>query len=170
MAPPVHAGYHDNEFVIDAKKDSIGKATQERPPGLPVYHRIPCGVSCEVIECRLKGPEKLFAKALSPALVPKKCFFDISGGRRTDEDGHQGVRLRIRRSTSSQGMPSGPSRSSSSRRLSSSSRCAFVSGTASGLAERLSHSSSRSRRRSSALSFAMSIVGMASLYADSQVA
>ncbi len=41
---------------------------------------------------------------------------------------HHGVRPRIRRSTSSQGMPMGPSRSSSSSRRSNSSRWAWVMG------------------------------------------
>ena len=57
-------------------------------------------------------------------------------------------------------MPAGPSRSRSSKRRSSSSRCASVTGIEAGSVERLSHISSMSCRRSSGDSFPTSMLAM----------
>src|SRR3990172_10927951 len=95
-------------------------------------------------ECAVYSLQKIRAQAWAFLLVPKECVVDVRRCCRTDEYLHQVRRLLIRRWTSSHGMPTGPSRSSSSSLRSSSSRCGVVSGTALGLEERLSHSCSRS--------------------------
>ncbi len=138
-------------WFLDAPPDTCWDA----PPHSPVRTERPS---------ETRPPDPLAGARTTEMLI------DIRSSRRTDEDRHHGVRLRIRRSTSSQGMPAGPSRSSSSSLRSSSSRCAFVSGIASGVAERLSQSSSRRRKRSSALKFAMSRVPTRSVYTGPSIA
>ena len=92
--------------------------------------------------------EELFAQARLLCLVPVKGILDVGGSRRPDDDPLHRRRLRIRLGTSSQGMPTGPSASSSSSRRSSSAHCASVIRIASGVAARLSQSASRRLRRS----------------------
>ncbi len=114
----------------------------------------------DVVKRGLNDRQKLLSQASTLPLIPQKRFLDVCGSRRTENGGHHRARPRIRRSTSSQGMPAGPSRSSSSSRRSSSSRCAWVSGTASGVVERLSQRSSNSWSRSSGLRLAMSMAAI----------
>ncbi len=160
IAPRVHTGDDNNNLTVDAVEDSIGEPMDKHAPAIPLNHRIHGRMCTNIGKCGLDSRQKLMAQASTPELVPYKRFLDIGRSRRTDNDWHYWARLRIRRSTSSQGMPAGPSRSSSSSLRSSSSRCAFVSGIASGVAERLSQSCSKSRNRSSGLRSAMSIVPM----------
>src|SRR5713101_26669 len=101
-------------------------------------------------------PQEFLAQAWPLRLVPLIAVLDVSGRRRSDDDLLQRPWPRIRPRTSSQGMPTGPSRFRSSRRRSSSARWAPVSGIASGVAARLSHSSSSRSSRSSGVSDAMS--------------
>src|SRR5712692_1278824 len=102
------------------------------------------------------GYQEFLAQAWPLRLVPLIGVLDVSGRRRSDDDLLQRPWPRIRPRTSSQGMPTGPSRFRSSRRRSSSARWAPVSGIASGVAARLSHSSSSRSSRSSGVSDAMS--------------
>src|SRR5213594_5141148 len=100
------------------------------------------GMFDDPIADRVERNEEVFAQTWLLRLVPLISVLDVGGGRRPDDDPLHWCRLRIRLRTSSHGMPTGPSRSRSSRRRSSSTRWAPVSGIASGVAARLSHSSS----------------------------
>ena len=133
VAPPVHTGDHDDGVPVDAVEDSVGEPVDKRPPGVSMNHGILGRVCNNIIKRGLDGGKKLIAQPGALPLVPEKRFIDIRSSRRTQKDWHHWARLRMRPSTSSQGMPTGPSRSSSSSRRSSSSRCALVSGIASGV-------------------------------------
>ena len=87
---------------------------------------------------------KFVAQVKALGLIPKESVFDIGGCGRPNENRFHARRVCRRPNTSSTGIPTGPSRSSSSSRRSSSSRCASVSGTAFGVDERLSQRFSRS--------------------------
>jgi hypothetical protein len=160
----VHAREDNNDLTVDAIKDCIREAAEKHSPCLSMNHRIRGGVRKDIFEGGLDGCQKFLAEASPLPVVPRKRLLNIRGSRWTDEDLHHWARPWIRRSTSSQGMPPGPSRSSSSRRRSSSSRWAMVSGIASGVRERLSQSSSRSRSRSSKVRLEMSMLAMRSVY------
>lgn len=166
----MHACNHDNAFAVNPIKDPIREPMKKRAPGFSMHYWITGGMHHNILQRELNNCQELIPQ---PRLLPlgvQKCFVDIGSGRRADENQIQEVRLRIRRTTSSQGRPVGPSWSSSSSLQSNSSRCALVNGTASGVAERLSQTSSRRCNRSSGLRFAMSIVGMGSVYAYGWVA
>src|SRR5207245_8749844 len=95
--------------------------------------------------------EELVAQPDLLLLVPPVRRLDVRSRGGPEDQDH--LELRIRRTTSSHGIPVGASCSRSSSRRSSSVRCASVSGTASGVSHRLSQSSSRRRRRSAGVSF-----------------
>ena len=84
--------------------------------------------------------KKLVTKTRSLILIPSVGIFNIRGGSRPKDRWLHLDRERICCRTCSQGIPSGPERSRSSSRRSSSSRCALVSGTVPGASLRLSHS------------------------------
>ncbi len=93
--------------------------------------------------------------------IRERCFLNhafTSSVEKRDQD----ERFRIRSNNSSEDMPTGPSRSRSSSRRSSSSCCSAVSGRASrSFGPRLSQSSSMSRSLSSVVSLPMSNAGRA---------
>ena len=65
--------------------------------------------------------QKLLAQALALSFVPEESIINVRRCCWTDNALHQSLRLRMRSRTSFHGMPTGPSRSSSSSRRSSSS-------------------------------------------------
>jgi hypothetical protein len=160
VAPRVHAGHDHDGFAINTVEDPVRKLVQQCAPSFSMEYATSCRIRSDALKCRLNGFEKPFAKPGELTFVPPKGLLDFGSRCRTEEDRHYCLWPRTLRSTSSQGMPMGPSRSSSSSRRSSSSRCAFVNGIASGVVRRLSQSSSRRRKRSSALRLAISIGGM----------
>ena len=153
----VHARDDDDRVTIDAVEETVREALEdENAPGFAMQNGIGFWMFENALPRRLERGQQLLAQARPLRLVPSIGVLDIRRSRWPDDDSLHRPRLRIRLRTSSQGMPTGPSRSRSSRRRSSSARWASVSGTASGAAARLSHSSSSRLSRSSGVSDAIS--------------
>ena len=155
----MHARHDDYVFTHELIEDGVGEPSNERSPSVSVYDRIACWVRPDRAQCSSHRLEELVAEPSSLAFVPPIRRLDIRGGGRPKDQVHSG--LRIRRTTSSHGIPVGPSWSKSSSRRSSSARWASVSGTASGVSQRLSQSSSTSWSRSAGVSFEISKAGRA---------
>src|SRR6266404_8266692 len=119
-----------------------------------------CSGADNIVNRRLNRRQEPITQLRALALVPPASFLDIRSRGWADNNRLHWVRLRIRSSTSSQGMPVGPSRSRSSSLRFNSSHCAFVSGIASGVSDKLSQTCSRSSNRSSALRLSMSIASI----------
>lgn len=145
----MHAS-HDNNLIVD---NSVEKAVRETAQicttCLTVNNRKAFRICHQRFDDGTHGCKKLIAKTRSLDLIPSVGVLDVRGGSRPKDRRLQLDRERICCSTWSQGIPSGPERSRSSSRRSSSWRCALVSGTDSGVSLRLSQSSSIRRRRSS---------------------
>ena len=154
----MHARDDDYVFAHHAIEYRVRKASNETPPSVPVTHGIACGVRLDGAQGGPYRIEELVAQPGSLLFVPAIRRLDIRGGGRPKDDDHP--ELRIRWTTSSHGIPVGPSCSRSSSRRSSSARCASVSGTASGVSQRLSQSSSTSWSRSAGVSFDISKTGL----------
>ena len=160
----MQASDNDHDVIVEPIEDPVWESNQKSPPGISVDHGIQGRLCGYALKRGLKGCQKLIAEARMPAFVPQKRFIDIGGCCRTDDEACHCPRLRMLRKTSSHGMPVGPSRSSSSRRRSNSSRWAFVRGIPCGVSRRLSQSSSNSRSRSSVLRLAISTVPTQQVY------
>lgn len=104
--------------------------------------------------------KKVVTKTGPLSFIPPIGVLNVGSGRRTEDRWLHLDRERICCRTCSQGIPSGPERSRSSSRRSSSSRWGLVSGTVPGCSLRLSHSSSMRRNRSSGLSSPMFSAGL----------
>lgn len=143
----MHARDHHDNLAVDAEVDRVRKTTQQCPPRVSADDRISEWVLGDGIDQSLRRGQKLVAQAWALTFVPEKSFIDVRRRGWTDNDLHQSARLRMRSSTSFQGIPIGPSRSSSSSRRSSSSSWASVIGMVSG--DRLSQSCSSRPSRSS---------------------
>ena len=156
----MHTRHHHDRFIIDAVEKLIRKPRKQHPPGFSMNHGISGGMRTDIVQRGSNSGQKLLTQASALLLVPQKCRLDIPSSGGANYGRHHGRRCRILPRTSSQGIPTGPSRSRSSSRRSNSSRWAPVSGNASGFAERLSQSSSSSRNRSSRLRLAISMDAM----------
>src|SRR5450432_1648223 len=111
----------------------------------------------ETSRCR-RSVKELLTQAWALLVVPIACFREVSlGGWPHDYELHR--EERIRWIASSQDAPAGPSRSRSSSRRSSSSRCESVRGIVLADAPRLSQSLSIRSRRSSVVSRLRSMAG-----------
>jgi hypothetical protein len=96
----VHAGNDDHAFVLDPIKDPIREPMKKRAPGFSMHHWITGGMRHNIFQRELNNCQELIPQ---PRLLPlgvQKYFVDIGSGRRADENRIQGVRLRIRRTTS----------------------------------------------------------------------
>jgi hypothetical protein len=156
----MHAGDHNNLIV----NNSVVKTVREPPhmytTSLTVNNREAFRVFYQGFNDGTHRYKKLVTKTGSLSLIPSIGVLDICSGRRAEDRWLHLGRERICCRTCSQGIPSGPERSRSSSRRSSSSRCVLVSGTSPGFSLRLSHSSSIRRKRSSALSSPMFSAGL----------
>jgi len=138
-------------IVNNSVEKAVRESTQICMTCLTVNDRKAFRISDQRFDDDAHGCKKLVTKTRSLILVPSVRVFDIGGASGSEDQEFHLDRERICCRTCSQGIPSGPDRSRSSSRRSSSSRCASVSGTVPGASLRLSHSSSIRRRRSSGL-------------------
>ncbi len=156
----MHAS-HNNDLILNySVEKAVRETTQIYPTCLTVNNRELFRVCNQRFKDVTHGCKKLVTQTGSLPLVPSVGIFNVRGGRRPEDWWLHLDRERICCRTWSQGIPSGPERSRSSSRRSSSSRCALVSGTVSGFSLRLSHSSSIRRRRSSGLRSPMFSAGL----------
>jgi hypothetical protein len=156
----MHAADYNDDVAVNSVENPVGEPIHQDSSDIPVDYGEPLGMMGYNVYGGAKCLEEFVTEPGTLPFVPDVCVVNVRGRPRTDDDRHQPMRLRMRFSTSSNGMPTGPSRSISSSRRSSSSRCGLVSGTASGVRERLSHSASNSRSRSSAFRPDMSMDDM----------
>lgn len=119
----VHAGHDDDGVTVDTVKEPIRKAPRdENAAGVPMKDGEGFWMFKHAVARQSQRRQEFFAQARPLRLVPLIGVLDVSGSRWPDDDLLHGPRLRIRLRTSSHGMPTGPSRSRSSRRRSSSAR------------------------------------------------
>lgn len=116
----MHAGDDDYLFGNEAIEDPIRKALEKNPPCGSVNHRMRHWVSFDCVQGGSHRGEEFVAEPSALTLVPPVRHLNVRGGGRPKDDFHSG--LRIFRTTSSHGMPLGPSCSKSSSRRSSSAR------------------------------------------------
>jgi hypothetical protein len=147
----MHAGHDYHLIVNNSVEKAIRKTTQIYTTCLTVNNSKAFRVPHQRFNDVTYGRKKLVTKTGSLILIPSVSVFNVCGSTRPEDRWLHLDRERICCRTWSQGIPSGPERSRSSSRRSSSSRCAFVSGTLPGFSLRLSHNSSIRRRRSSGL-------------------
>ena len=155
----MHVRHDDDVFAHQPIEDRIRESSNESPSSTSVHDRIACWIRVDRAQCSPRRVEELAAQPGSSVFVPPIRRLNVRRGGRPKDQIHPGSR--IRRTTSSHGIPVGPSRSRSSRRRSSSARWASVSGTASGVSQRLSQSSSTSCSRSAGVSLEISKAGLA---------
>ena len=135
----MHARDDDHVFADHAIEDSVRKPPNETPPSVSVSDGMCGGVHLDRAQRTPYRVEDLVAQPDLLLLVPPVRRLDIRSRGGPEDQDH--LELRIRRTTSSHGIPVGASCSRSSSRRSSSVRCASVRGTASGVSHRLSQSS-----------------------------
>jgi len=146
----VHARHKEHGVAVDSKVQAVWKAPlNERTSRPTVKDGKGLGVNENQVHRPSKRIEEFVAKPVALPFVPEEGVFDVSRGGRSNDDLFHRVRPSISLNTRSQGMPVGPSRSTSSSRRSSSRRCQSASGTFAGSAARLSQTSSRRRSFSS---------------------
>ena len=160
MASSVHAGHHYNLIINNSVEKAVRETTQIYTTCLTVNKRKAFRISHQRFNDGTHRCKKLFTKTRSLILIPLVGVFNVRGGSRPEDRRLHLDRERICCRTWSQGIPSGPERSRSSSRRSSSSRCALVSGIFPGVSLRLSHNSSIRRRRSSGLRSPMFSAGL----------
>ena len=137
----MHAS-HDNDLIVNnSVEKAVRKTAQIYTTCLTVNNREPFRVCDQGFNDGSHGCKKLVTKTGSLIPIPSVGIFNVRGGGRAEDWWLHLDRERICCRTWSQGIPSGPERSRSSSRRSSSSRCACVSGTVPGFSLRLSHSS-----------------------------
>ncbi len=151
VASSVHTGHHYDLIVNNSVEKAVRETTQIHTTCLAVNNRKAFRICHQRFNDGTHRCKKLVTKTRSLILIPSVGIFNICGRSRPEDRWLHLDRERICCRTWSQGIPSGPERSRSSSRRSSSSRCALVSGTDPGVSLRLSHSSSIRRRRSSGL-------------------
>jgi hypothetical protein len=156
----MHTGHHYDLIINNSVEKAVRETTQIYTSCLTVNNRKAFRICHQRFNDRTHRCKKLFTKISSLSLIPSVRVFNVRGGSRPEDRGLQLDRERICCRTWSQGIPSGPERSRSSSRLSSSSRCALVSGTVPGISLRLSHNSSIRRRRSSGVRSSMFSAGL----------
>ena len=137
-----------NRISVKAIEKTVRKAPQEDSASISVQHGIGFGVGSNTPQCTINFNQKLVTQVCSPVSIPGISLLDVGCCCRPYEECHDPLFSR-RLSTSSQGMPVGPSSSIESSRLSSSCFCAGVRGMSSGLWARLSQRRSRRRSRCS---------------------
>ena len=113
-----------------------------------------------LVYCHFYGFKEFSAQTKLASLVPSVGVFNVRGSSRAKERWLHLGRERICVKISSQGIPSGPERSRSSKRRSNSSRCVSVSGTLPGCLLRLSQSSSIILSRSAGLRSSILMAGL----------
>jgi hypothetical protein len=160
MTSSVHTGHHYNLIINNSVEKAVREPTQICTTCLTVNDGKTFGICHQRFDDDTHRCKKLVAKTRSLILIPSVGVFNIRGGSRPEDRGLHLDRERICCRTWSQGIPSGPERSRSSSRRSSSSRCTLVSGTFPGASLRLSHSSSIRRKRSSGLRSPMFSAGL----------
>src|SRR6266536_4533475 len=156
----MHAGHDYDLIVNNSVEEAIREPTQIHTMCLTVNNREAFRVCHQRFNDGTHRCKKLVTKSRSLILIQAVGVFKVRGSSRPEDRWLHLDRERICCRTWSQGMPSGPERSRSSSRRSSSSRCALVSGTVPGFSLRLSHSSSIRRRRSSGLISPMFSAGL----------
>ena len=146
----MHAS-HDNDLILNnSVEKAVRETTQVYTTCLTVNNRRePFRVRPQRFNDGTHCCKKLVTKTGLLSLIPMVGLLNVRGGSGPEDRWLHLDRVRICCRTWSQGIPSGPERSRSSSRRSSSSRCALVSGTVPGISLRLSHNSSIRRRRSS---------------------
>ena len=135
----MHARDDDHMFADHAIEDSVRKPPNETPPSVSVSDGMCGGVHLDRAQRSPYRVEELVAQPDLLLLVPPVRRLDIRSRGGPEDQDH--LELRIRRTTSSHGIPVGASCSRSSSLRSGSVRCASVRGTASGVSHRLSQSS-----------------------------
>jgi len=156
----MHAGHDYDLIVNNSVEKAVRKTTQIYTTCLTVKNRKAFRECHQRFNDAIHRCKKLVTKTRSLILIPAVGIFNVRGCSRPEDRWLHLDRERICCATCSQGIPSGPERSRSSSRRSSSSRCALVSGIFPGFSLRLSHSSSIRRRRSSGLRSPMFSAGL----------
>ena len=100
IAPPVHTGDDDNDFIVHAVENLIREPMDQHPPRISMNHRIPGRMRNYIVKRGLNGRQKLITQPGTLALVLQERLLDIRGSRRADNGSHRRVRPRIRTSTS----------------------------------------------------------------------
>jgi hypothetical protein len=156
----MHAAHYYDLIVNNSVEKAVRETTQIYTTRLTVNNRKAFRICHQRFDDGTHRCKKLVTKTRSLILIPSIRVFDVRGGSRPKDRRLHLDRERICCRTWSQGIPSGPDRSRSSSRRSSSSRCTLASGIVPGVSLRLSHSSSIRRRRSSGLSSPMFSAGL----------
>ncbi len=160
IAAAMKAGNHHDALWIDSIQKPKGKPTNRRATNVPVENLVGLGQFGDRVCSMGSCTKELSAEARSSSLIPTVRVSQIGLGCWPKND-----RLHreepMRRTASSQAVPVGPSRSRSSRRPSSSSRCAGVKGSKLAAEPMLSQSLPIRSKRSSVLRRSTSIAGMA---------
>lgn len=153
----MHASDDENSAFTGQVVETVGKTRKQCPTRTTVHYRVCLWKLCDRGESHIDGCQELIAKSGTLLLVPVKRGLDIGGRLGPKADIAHSSRRRRRRFTSCQGIVSVSPRSIWSMRRSSSARWPGVRGSASGWLRRLSQRASISRRRSSGVSFSMSM-------------
>ena len=155
----MEAAYENDHVIHRTVEKAVGKSTDESAPHVTVEKWVSFRKTHDRSYSAAGLDQKFGTETTALFLVlPVNCF-DIRSGSRTEYVWLHRARARICATTSSQGMPTGPSNSRSFSRRSSSPLCAADSGSARGSRPTLSHRRSRSSSRSSSLSRLTSTAG-----------
>jgi len=92
----MHAGNDDNDVTVNTIEQSVGKSMDQRPSGIAMNDRVHGWMSSNAVARGLHGRQELITQARTLALVPYECLINVRSSRRTNNDWHHWVRLRIR--------------------------------------------------------------------------
>jgi len=156
----VEAADEDDQIVNDAIQKAVRKPANEGSAGVSMDDRVAVREGHDRVHHSARFAQEFVAESASLSLIPAVDYLQIGSRRGSEYVPRHRARALICATTSSHGMPTGPSCSRSSKRRSSSPRWPDESGSACGSRPRLSQRRSRRSSRSSSLRRLTSTAGL----------